>query len=208
MYHFPIILYSHTEKRNWFYRSFVSGGINHDDPDNPIDNPENCLMAFFRDYVAGFVNNPWSKALILLVFVGYWAGAGYGLTQITEGLERRKLAKEDSYSVKFFDLEDEFYREFPYRIQVLVTGDLNYSDPQTQLAIEQVMERLENTSYVTSSLYSESWLRTFLSFVERNNDFLNVTIDNEVDFIAAMRKVGDGILYLIFGFQTNSCFYL
>lgn len=151
-------------------------------------------MSFFRVYVAGFVNNPWSKTLILLVFLGYWAGAGYGLTQITEGLERRKLAKEDSYSVKFFDLEDEFYREFPYRIQVLITGDLNYSDPETQQNIEQLTERLENTSYVTSSLYSESWLRTFLSFVERNNDFLNVTIDNEIDFIAALREVSLSII--------------
>lgn len=183
-----------TEKRNWLYRCFISGGINRDDPDNPIDNQENCLMNFFRIYVAGFVNNPWSKTLILLVFLGYWAGAGYGLTQITEGLERRKLAKEDSYSVKFFDLEDEFYREFPYRIQVLITGDHNYSDPKTQYDIEQVTERLENTSYVTSSLYSESWLRTFLSFVERNNDFLNVTIDNEIDFIAALRTVDFDIL--------------
>lgn len=68
------------------------------------------------------------KAVILLIFAMYLAGAGYGITQIKEGLERRKLSKEDSYSVKFFDLEDEYYREFPYRMQVIVTGDLNYSD--------------------------------------------------------------------------------
>lgn len=167
----------------------MSGGINHDDPDNPLDNKKNFMMNFFRQYVAGFINNSWAKAFILIVFIGYWAGAGYGLTQITEGLERRKLAKPDSYAIKFFDLEDEYYREFPYRIQVLVTGDLNYSDPKTQQDIEQLTERLENTSYVTSSLYSESWLRTFLSFVDRNKDFFNVTIDNERDFIAVLREV-------------------
>lgn len=50
-------------------------------------------------------------------------------------------------------------------------------------------ESLENTSYVTSSLYTESWLRSFLSFIERNNDFLNVTIDTEQDFIAALKEV-------------------
>lgn len=146
-------------------------------------------MAFFRDTVASIINNNWMKAIIIVTFIGYLCGAGYGLTQIKEGLERRKLSKADSYSVKFFDLEDEYYREFPYRIQVLITGDLNYSDPNTQWKIEQVTEQLENTSYVTSSLYTESWLRTFLSFVERNNDFLNVTIDNELDFIAALREV-------------------
>lgn len=184
---FFIFLFS--EKRNWFYRKFFTGGINHNDADNPIDNKEHMLMAFFRDKFASVINNKWMKAVIILTFIGYLCGAGYGVTQIKEGLERRKLSKSDSYSVTFFDLEDEFYREFPYRIQVLITGDLNYSDPLTQYKIEQLTEQLENTSYVTSSLYTESWLRTFLSFVERNNDFLNVTIDNELDFIAALREV-------------------
>lgn len=89
-------------------------------------------MAFFKEKVASVVNNGYMKVIILLIFAGYLAGAGYGITQIQEGLERRKLSKEDSYSVKFFDLEDEFYREFPYRMQVIVTGDLNYSNPVSE----------------------------------------------------------------------------
>lgn len=91
--------------------------------------------------------------------------------------------------MKFFDLEDEFYREFPYRIQVILTGDLNYSDPNTQNEIEKLTEAFESTSYVTSSLYTESWLRTFLDFLDRNREFLNVTIDSEQDFIDAMKEV-------------------
>lgn len=146
-------------------------------------------MAFFRDQVASVINKSWVKALIILIFGAYIAGAGYGLTKIKEGLERRKLSKDDSYSVKFFDLEDEFYREFPYRIQVLLTGDLNYSDPNTQYEIEKLTQSLENTSYVTSSLYTESWLRSFLTFVDRN-EFLNITINSEQDFIDALKEVG------------------
>lgn len=146
-------------------------------------------MAFFRDHVASLINKTWVKALIIIIFGAYIAGAGYGLTKMKEGLERRKLSKADSYSVKFFDLEDEFYREFPYRIQVILTGDLNYSDPNTQDEIEKLTETLENTSYVTSSLYTESWLRSFLSFLDRNNEFLNVTINSEQDFIDALKEV-------------------
>lgn len=74
-------------------------------------------------------------------------------------------------------------------MQVVVSGDLNYSDPITQAQIENVMQKLENTSYVTSPLYSESWLRSFLSYVERNNDYLNLTLDNEEDFIDALKEV-------------------
>lgn len=117
-----------TENRSWFYRTFNTGGINRNDPDNPLDNREHAGMAFCRDYVARIVNNGYMKVVILVVFAIYLCGAGYGITQIKEGLERRKLSKDDSYSVKFFDLEDEYYREFPYRMQVIVAGELNYSD--------------------------------------------------------------------------------
>lgn len=177
-----------SENRSWIYRKFITGGINRNDPDNPLDNKEHMLMAFFRDHVAKFVNKGWVKAMIILIFAAYLGGACYGVTKIEEGLERRKLSKADSYSVKFFDLEDDYYREFPYRIQVIITGDLNYSDPITQMKIEDVMQQLENTSYVTSSIYTESWLRTFLSFAERS-DYLNMTVGSEADFIEALKEV-------------------
>lgn len=96
----------------------MAGGVNKDDPDNKVDNKDHVLMAFFKNQVAAIINNPWMKGVIILIFAAYLAGAFYGITTIKEGLERRKLSKEDSYSVKFFDLEDEYYREFPYRIQV------------------------------------------------------------------------------------------
>lgn len=75
-------------------------------------------MAFFKTHVASLLNKGWMKALVILVFGGYLLGACFGLTNIKEGLERRKLSKADSYSVEFFDREDDYYREFPYRIQV------------------------------------------------------------------------------------------
>lgn len=147
-------------------------------------------MEFFKKQMANFINNGWIKMLIIIIFGVYLMGAGYGVTKIKEGLERRKLSKSDSYSVKFFDLEDAYYREFPYRIQVIITdNNLEYSNLETQLKIENLLEQLENTSYVTSSVYTESWLRAFLSFINRNADFLNVTLDTEENFINALREV-------------------
>ncbi|TMW49794.1 hypothetical protein DOY81_005151, partial [Sarcophaga bullata] len=176
------------EKRNIFYRAIMSGGINREDPDNPVDNKDHILMSFFRNKMSCVINNKWCKLLIILIFATYLAGACYGITQIKEGLERRKLSRSDSYSVEFFDREDDYYREFPYRMQVIITGDLNYSDPLVQEQIEELTHNLENTSYVTSSLYTESWLRSFVSFVDRNNDYLNLTLDTEQEFIEAVKE--------------------
>lgn len=101
--------------RSWFYRAFCSGGVDPNDIDNPIDNQEHGFMVFFRDHFASFINNSCVKVVVIAVFAVYLLGAGYGITQIEEGLERRKVAKKDSYAVEFFDREDDFYREFPYR---------------------------------------------------------------------------------------------
>lgn len=73
--------------------------------------------------------------------------------------------------------------------QVVISGNHNYSDPKIQAEVELLTQRLENTSYISNSLYTESWLRTFLEYVNRNNDYLNVTIDNEVDFIHNLKEV-------------------
>lgn len=59
----------------------------------------------------------------------------------------------------------------------------------TQGQIEELMFSLENTSYITSPLYSESWLRSFVSYVDRNNDYLNLTLDSEQSFIDALKEV-------------------
>ncbi|XP_020815034.1 patched domain-containing protein 3 [Drosophila serrata] len=176
------------EKRNFLYKAVMAGGIDPKDPDNPVDNKDHMLMAFFKDNLAAVINNKWCKIIIILAFASYLAGACYGITQIKEGLERRKLSREDSYSVEFFDREDDYYREFPYRMQVIIAGPLNYSDPVVQEQVENLTSTLEHTSYVTSRRYTESWLRSFLSFLERNNELLNVTVDDEQTFIDAVKE--------------------
>ena len=37
---------------------------------------------------------------------------------VKEGLERKNLARFDSYSVQFYEIEDGFFREYPYRVNV------------------------------------------------------------------------------------------
>lgn len=162
------------EQRNFLYKIFIAGGIDHTDPNNPVDNKGHCIMNFFRDYVASFINNPFGKIFIIVVFIAYLVGAGFGVTQIKEGLERRKLSRDDSYSVRFYDREDAYYQEYPYRIQVVLTGDLDYSDSAVQQAIENFTLSLESTTY-TSSNYTESWLRDFLSLKDFYVEEFNLT---------------------------------
>ena len=106
--------------RNWLYRVFCSGGINSEDPWNPRDNKENGMMAFFRDRVGTWLNKSTSKALVLMVFLVYLGFASWGVTNLKEGLQKRRLSRFDSYSVDYYDAEDKYFREYPFRINVSI----------------------------------------------------------------------------------------
>ncbi|XP_066147169.1 patched domain-containing protein 3 [Euwallacea fornicatus] len=179
---------SKSVDRCWLYKIFCSGGVDPDDMDNPKDNKEHGVMIFFRDYFAEFLSFGFVKFMVLLVFAIYLAGAGYGITQIEEGLERRKVAKNGSYAIEFFDREDDYYREFPYRVQVIIAGEYDYSDPKVQQEVEKLTQTFENTSYITNSLYTESWLRSFLQYIDRNSDYLNISINSQKDFMNALEE--------------------
>ncbi|XP_054287352.1 patched domain-containing protein 3-like [Macrosteles quadrilineatus] len=176
-------------KASCLYRIFCTGGINPKDPDNPKDNPDNAMMVFFRDSVAWCVNQWPFKVIVLLVFGAYISGAIYGLTTLQEGLQRRKLSRADSYSIEFYDREDFYFREFPYRMQVILSGELNYSDPLIQDQIENLTRTFEASPYISTPLYTESWLRSFVSYVKRNQDYLNVSIDTEDSFIKTLNEL-------------------
>lgn len=169
------------------YRAFCAGGISTADPYNPKDNKDHMLMAFFRDYVARFLNIWYIKALVLLVFVGYLMVALWGCTMVKEGLERRRLSRYDSYSVTFYDMEDKYFREYPYRVQVAITGDVKYSDKETQDALMELHQKMENSTWVAGPLYTESWLRAWLGFLDRNSEYLDLNITNEEEFIYNLR---------------------
>ena len=105
-------------KRNFLYRVFCSGGINPADPWHPADNKENGAMRFFRDVVGRWLNRPVNKAVVLTVFLGYLATAAWGVTQLQEGLETKRLSRFDSYSVAYYETEEKYFREYPVRINV------------------------------------------------------------------------------------------
>lgn len=65
---------------------------------------------------------------------------------------------------------------------------MDYSNREVQSKVDILTGQLENTSYVTSSDYTESWLRSFLEFYDRNSEYINGTIDTEQSFIKTLKE--------------------
>jgi len=179
---------SQAVTRSWPYRVFCSGGINAEDPWNPQDNKENGAMVFFRDVLGTWLNKPTSKALVLTIFLVYLGGACYGVSQLKEGLEKRRLSRFDSYSVEYYDMEDEYFRDFPFRINVVVSGELDYSSKEVQADMEELMTALENTTFIDGT-YSESWLRDFTDYLARWPDSPELAgVTDEQTFNRALKE--------------------
>nr|XP_040578462.1 LOW QUALITY PROTEIN: patched domain-containing protein 3-like [Lepeophtheirus salmonis] len=193
-----VIPKSKAESKNWLYRIFCSGGISPDDPFNKKDNAENAIMVIFRDYVARAINNGYFKIFVLVFFTFYLVIAGWGVSNIQEGLERKKLARYDSYSVEFYEMEDTYFREYPYRVNVVLSGHFNYSNLQVQNDVEKLLKKLENSSFV-DHVYTESWYRDFLDYVKRNKDFAELDISTEENFISTLKEVylGSGFTHYV-----------
>ncbi len=72
--------------------------------------------------------------------------------------------------------------------QVVISGQLNYSDPEVQAGILDTLESLENTTFIDPT-YTESWLRDFLDYVDRNKDYVPIDISTEAKFIQSLNEV-------------------
>lgn len=176
--------------RNWMYRVFCTGGINPADPYNPKDNRDHAGMVFMRDKLGYALSLKWVKSIVLIIFTAYIVVAIWGITNVNEGLEKRNTVNFDSYSIKFYDADDKYYKDFRYPINVIISGDIHFSNPKTQEKIERMMQSFENSTYVADSL-SSSWLRDFLSFVKRNKGYsdLEMNIDTEHEFVSNLRNI-------------------
>ncbi|KAL7632548.1 UNVERIFIED_CONTAM: hypothetical protein RMT77_017115 [Armadillidium vulgare] len=186
---------------------WCSGGINSQDKYNPKDNKPHTVMVFFRDVFAKCLNNPFVKGVVVISFMFYLAGAIYGFLEVKEGLERRRLSRYDSYSVEFYDMEDKYFREYPYRIQVILHDDINYSDLHTKQLILSLHEKLENLPYIAPKIYTESWIRGWYEFLDQNSQFINLNVSEEVGFISNLREYylsgNDNVFKLDVKFNEN-----
>ena len=78
------------------------------------------MMAFFRDVIGNWLNKRYAKAIVLTIFLIYLGVASWGVTQLKEGLEKKRLSRFDSYSVEYYEVEDKYFREYPFRINVSI----------------------------------------------------------------------------------------
>ncbi|XP_040572287.1 patched domain-containing protein 3 isoform X2 [Lepeophtheirus salmonis] len=195
MFCIKVIPKSLAVNKSWLTRTFMTGGTNPKDPHNPDDNKDHAGMVFFRDNMGRLLSRTWFKSLVLLLFGAYIVVACWGVTNIEEGLEKQNMANYDSYSVKYYSMDDSYFREYSYTISVIITSasnerDLLYSDSKTQARIERVLNALENSTFIEKAA-TQSWLRDFLDYIKRNENYEDIIlpVSTEMEFVDTLSNV-------------------
>ncbi|KAF0307599.1 Patched domain-containing protein 3 [Amphibalanus amphitrite] len=185
--HCPLL--TSSAHRSRLYRLFCTGGRPSSEPWRETDNNEHGVMHFFKYTFARILNMPKVKALVMVLFAAYLGGAVYGCLQVQEGLDKRRLARQDSYSHKFFVDQAKYFQDLPYRVQVILNGTLPYWEPEIQEQVETLMETFENSTYVSDRLYNDCWLREWVNLVENSRGILNFNVSTPEEWISSLKSV-------------------
>ena len=73
--------------------------------------------SFFRERLGGAITKGWVKILVLALFSAYMYVAIYGFTNIKEGLDKKNTANYDSYSIKYYDMDDTYFKKYALKIR-------------------------------------------------------------------------------------------
>ena len=174
------------ENSTWLYRLFFVGGIDPADPSNAKDNKEEKMMTFFRNVIAPFLNyNPF-KVLILLFFALYLGLSALGIYYMKEGLQLSNLAMEDSLVIPYYEINDRFFRDFTYRLQVVLPETIDYQDDKVQKQLIEMLSTLESSEYISNNTnFRQFWLTEFLEVAKDN--FILFDISSKESFMRNLR---------------------
>ncbi|XP_018018957.2 patched domain-containing protein 3 [Hyalella azteca] len=169
-----------SSEESAFYRRFCAGGVAASDPSNPDDNQPQAVVILFRDYVAHCLNLPVIKGVVVVAFAAYLAVAVYGCTTFNDGLQLRKTARYDSYSIPFYDFTDKYFSSFAYRPMIVFTGNITYSDPANERQLLEFVEKVESHEFIGDEFYTDCWLRQWTKYMAMQsilNSFLSGDIN-------------------------------
>ncbi|PAV84529.1 hypothetical protein WR25_22041 isoform A [Diploscapter pachys] len=135
------------------------------------------LARFFRTTYADVLLNPLFRIIILALFAAYLGISIWGCTKVKLGLEPNDLLPDNSYGKRSLQMAEKYFSDYGSYLHVwmynLSTTDIG--NRRIWSVLEKEIELYEHTEFTGSS---DSWLRTFLSFVKQSG--LLITTDNFV----------------------------
>jgi len=150
---------------------------------------------FLAKIVGKVLRSGTARITVMFLYMGYICVSIYGICNVVVYFDKTKLINHDSSMTAFVEIEDRLFRDKAFSISVIVSGNVNYTDPKTVGKIDSLLERLEESTYINQHL-SRSWLNDFQTVNEARAFILNSTNTH----IATEQEFTEGV----FNFYKNS----
>ncbi|XP_069815228.1 patched domain-containing protein 3-like [Dendropsophus ebraccatus] len=157
------------DKKSVLYNVCCVGGSYHPTRETEVEHP---VTVFFYKYYGPLLTKPWTKVLVLVLYLLYLSASIYGCVQIQDGIDIRNLARPNSSLTHYYDFEAVYFSKYGPRVMVVVTSEADYWDIETREIIEACMMALEKNHHIAKN-YTVSWLRVYGKIAKEAN--LNIT---------------------------------
>ncbi|XP_067124925.1 patched domain-containing protein 3-like [Centruroides vittatus] len=155
-------------------------------------NSENKKWNFYSDELGRILNYKITKCIVVISLVIYISLGIYFTKFIKLNLKHSDLYYKNSYAYNFVQDDYQYFSEYRERIQVVINTPLDYSDPDTQHKLEDLTIQLENVPNMSGYNLTESWLRTYVKFIEDPLSWISLrgyNMSNPEDFVEALHNV-------------------
>ncbi|XP_028822268.1 patched domain-containing protein 3-like [Denticeps clupeoides] len=139
---------------------------------------EQPVNHFFKQHYGPLLTKPWTKACVLVLYVGYLAAALYGCLHIQDGTDLRNLAADDSYLISYYEDEKKHFTTFGPTVMVIVGEEFPYWDPNRTSQLAACLNRFKELSFVSQDIFF-SWLDIYQEFSRK----IGFNINDEHDFM-------------------------
>ena len=143
------------------------------------------LTEFLRDKLAPFIMKTPVKIIIFFLYCIYLGFSIWGCVTLSEGLQLKNLAPDDSYLADFYSsYNDHFLSQYGARVMLAITESLDYSDQSVRENMLEEIQKFTNSSvFYSDESYSESWLAAFNSYLTQSHQ----SPSNMSEFISILK---------------------
>ncbi|XP_076836981.1 patched domain-containing protein 3 [Brachyhypopomus gauderio] len=150
----------------------VGGAYNHE----TRAEEEHPMTVFFRKYYGPVLTTAWSKASVIVLYIGYISISVYGCTRIKEGIDLKNLAVDRSYLIKYYEDQASCFSDYGPNVMLAVNGTVRYWEEAERAQLESCFADFISLPFVND--LSTSWLHSFERYAEEKS----IAIGSEATF--------------------------
>ncbi|XP_023225984.1 patched domain-containing protein 3-like [Centruroides sculpturatus] len=142
------------------------------------------------DVIISFLGNKIVKASSMFIFIFYIPFSIYFLMNVKENLNWLNVYPRDSMTFKYLSAHYKYYTQYPHVIQIIFNETLDYSDPNVQSDLDEILYEFQSSFFVSN--VSVCWFKEYTAvYKDPNSNYIlkDYNISNSKEFLEGLKNV-------------------